>query len=233
MLVLTGGVVTPFSCALPSPEAPLSLADCLTEHALFRLRQHLSRSKMAATLSSPSRPTSSASERRLRCDCGVVPAAHMWHRAATRRRPCLLLAPSLRPSPSATSPMGPSRHCPTCAFRSSPASCGATPTPPPTPTRPRWTLIHSPTPGAFLYVTTDGSDPRTSPTAIFREDWDVTVGPRIMLRINTPGITTVKAVASRGDLPDSPMTICRYNISAPAAQCLVAATSMNAPAWVR
>ena len=99
----------------------------------------------------------------------------------------------------------------------------------------RWTLVYSPTPGAFLYVTTDSSDPRTSPTAIFRQDWGVAVGPRIMLRINTPGLTTVKAVASRGDLPDSPVTTCRYNVSSapPAAQCVVAATSMDAPAWVR
>ena len=86
-------------------------------------------------------------------------------------------------------------------------------------------------------MSTDGSDPRTSPTAIFREDWDVATGPRVMLRINTPGVTTVRAVASRGDLPDSPVVTCRYNISTAAAaaqqQCIVAATSMSAPPWVR
>ena len=32
-----------------------------------------------------------------------------------------------------------------------------------------WVQLHSATPGAFLYVTTDGSDPLSSPTAVFRQ----------------------------------------------------------------
>ena len=32
-----------------------------------------------------------------------------------------------------------------------------------------WVQVTSATPGGFLYVTTDGSDPRTSSTAMFRQ----------------------------------------------------------------
>lgn len=81
-----------------------------------------------------------------------------------------------------------------------------------------------------VQVTTDGSDPRTSPTAVFKEDWEASRGPRHMLRINSPGLTTVRACSSRGDLADSLETQCTYNVTA-SALCMSVATSMSAPSW--
>lgn len=61
-----------------------------------------------------------------------------------------------------------------------------------------WAYFASPTPGAFLYITIDGSSPRTSSSAMFSQDWVGAIGPGIMLRFNAPGVTTVRAIASRG-----------------------------------
>jgi hypothetical protein len=48
-------------------------------------------------------------------------------------------------------------------------------------------------------VTTDGSSPRMSASGTFVQDWAGVSGPSLMLRINSPGVTVVRAVASRGE----------------------------------
>lgn len=91
------------------------------------------------------------------------------------------------------------------------------------------------------------------------QDWEAGDGPFYTLRLNALGNVTVRAVASRGDLPDSTITTCTYSINPPnplpcsavgglllasrlrprlvrhapllLLTVLFAATSMGAPAW--
>ena len=45
------------------------------------------------------------------------------------------------------------------------------------------------------------------------QDWGAVDGPLLTLRLNAPGLTTVRAVASRGDLPASAEVTCVYNVT--------------------
>lgn len=55
-------------------------------------------------------------------------------------------------------------------------------------------------------------------------------GPIINLRINTPGWTTLRAVASRGDLPDSLPATASFFVNR-TASCAAAMTTLDAPVW--
>lgn len=64
----------------------------------------------------------------------------------------------------------------------------------------------------------------------FLQDWAGVSGPVINLRINSPGWTTVTAVASRGDLPDS-LPATAYFFVNRSASCTAAVTTLDAPVW--
>ena len=76
---------------------------------------------------------------------------------------------------------------------------------------PHWPAVHVPV-GLPAQPFFSSSSPPS-------QDWLGLVGPTLNLRLNTPGWTSVRAVASRGDLPDSQTVSAAFfvNRSAPCA----------------
>jgi hypothetical protein len=75
--------------------------------------------------------------------------------------------------------------------------------------------VSSPTPGAFVYVSLDGSDPslQSSGSLFWAQDGPGVEGPHVTLHLSTPGCTTLRAYASRGDLLPSDVTAATYCVN--------------------